>query len=319
MPDLLPPHFAIRRASARAVITLAIALGLAACSAATPSISPAGSSVPPASSEAPSASPGSSPSSVVGAIDHATGATDIVLRLDQGGGFVPLDFLAAQAPSFTLYGNGVIVFQQKATAAPQPDASGVIHNLPWRTAKLDESQIQELLGFAITQGDLGTAREAYMGHIADAPSTIFTLHAGGLDKIVHVSALGEDTAQGPDATARTAFLGLANRLQDFDHGGTISSDVFEPAAYRGILVTRDPDATVAIAWPWPAIKPTDFKEGPNDGSGGILLAHRTMTPDEVAATGIKDVAGGIQGMVLKGADSKRYGFTARPLLVDEKE
>jgi len=316
MPDLPPPLFAIRHASARVVITFGIALGLAACSGATPSNSPGRSSAPPTPSEAPSASPGASPSSAVGAIDHATGATDIVLRLDQGGGFVPLDFLAAQAPSFTLY---VIVFQQKATAAPQPDASGVTHNLPWRTAKLDESQIQELLGFAITQGGLGTARDTYMARIADAPSTIFTLHAGGLDKSVHVSALSEDTAEGPDAAARTAFLGLANRLQDFDNGGTISSDVFEPAAYRGILVARDPDATVPIAWPWPAIKPTDFKEGPNDGSGRVLLPHRTMTPDEVAAVGIKDVAGGLQGVVLKSPDGKRYGFTARPLLVDEKE
>jgi hypothetical protein len=319
MPNLPPTLFAFRRPSAGVFATLVLAFGLAACAAAPPSSSPGGSSVPSASSGAPSGSPSASASGGVGAIDHPTGATDIVLRMDRGGGFVPLDFLAVEAPIFTLFGNGIIVFQQKVEAFPQPDASGVIHNIPWRTAKLDEDHIQELLGFAITQGGLGTARDVYMANIADAPSTTFTVHAGGLDKTVNVHALSEATADSPDAAARTAFLRLAQRLEDFDRSGTISSDVFEPSAYRGILATRDADGSVLKAWPWPTIKPADFEEGPNDGSGGILLPHRTMTLAEVAALGIQDAAGGLQGVPLTGPDGKIYGFSARPLLVDEKE
>jgi hypothetical protein len=291
MPSSPPPLLAFRRSSAGLFATLVVALGLAACTAAAPSSSPGGSSAPPASSGAPSGSPGAgataSPSAGVGAIDHPTGATDIVLRMERGGGFVPLDFLAVEAPIFTLYGNGIIVFQQRVENFPQPDASGVIHNTPWRTAKLDEDQIQELLGFAITQGGLGTARDVYMANIADAPSTTFTVHAGGLDKTVNVHALSEATADTPDAAARTAFLRVAERLEDFDRGGTISSDVYEPAAYRGILSAREGDVAQLKAWPWPAIKPTDFKEGPNDGSGGVMLPHRTMTSAEVGALGIE--------------------------------
>jgi hypothetical protein len=312
MPNLPPPSLALLRPSAGAFATLVIAVGLAACTAATPS------SLPGGSSGAPSASPSLSPSGGVGAIDHATGATDVVLRLEQGGGFLPLDFLATQAPSFTLYGNGIIVFQQTVENVPQPDASGVIRNTPWRTAKLDEDQIQELLGFAITQGGLGTARDVYMANIADAPSTIFTIRAGGLDKTVNINALSEDSSEGPDAAARAAFLRLAKRLQDFDRGGTIASDVFEPTAYRAVLVTRDADGSKPLAWPWSTIKPTDFKEGPN-GGGGVLLPRRTMTADEVAGLGLKDVTGGLQGVALKGPDGKIYGFSLRPLLVDERE
>jgi hypothetical protein len=240
--------------------------------------------------------------------------------MEQGGGFVPIDFLAAEAPTFTLYGNGVVVFQPRVAQFPQPDAAGVIHNIPWRTAKLDEGQVQELLGFAITQGWLGTARAVYMASgIADAPSTIFTLRAGGLDKTVTIEALNEETAQGPDTLARSAFIRLAQRLEDFDGGGTIGSDVYEPAAYRGALSERDAGAIVPRAWPWPGLKPADFKAGPDAGNGGVFLPHRTMTADEVAALGIKDVTGGLQGVVLKGPDGKIYGFTARPLLLDEKE
>jgi hypothetical protein len=314
MPSLPLPFPAVRRPFLSSLATLVAAVALAACNAVSPS--PSGS---PAESGSPSAAPGASPSpGTVGAIDHKTGATDVVLRMEQGGGFVPIDFLATQAPSFTLYGNGVIVFQRKVETFPEPDATGVIHGLPWRTAKLDEGQIQELLDFAITQGALGTAKDAYMANIADAPATIFTLNAGGLEKVVTINALSEDNSQGPDALARAAFFKLATRLQDFDRGGTIDSDVYEPAAYRGVLSERDAAGVVPTAWPWPAIKLTDFAD-PNAAGGGIRLPHRTMTADEVAALGIKDVSGTIQGVVLKGPDGKVYGFTLRPLLADENE
>jgi hypothetical protein len=295
--------------------TLVAAVALTACNG-TSGPSPSGS---PATSPAPSIGPSIIPSpSTVGAIDHRTGATDVVLRMEQGGGFVPIDFLASQAPGFTLYGNGVIVFQRKAVDFPQPDASGVTHNVPWRTAKLDEGQIQELLDFAITQGGLGTARDVYMANIADAPSTIFTLNAGGLEKVVTINALSEDNSQGPDALARAAFFKLATRLGDFDRGGTIDSDVYQPAAYRGVLSEQQAGPIAPTAWPWPAIKITDFIDA-NAAGGGIRLPHRTMTPDDVAALGIKDFTGGLQGVVLKGPDARIYGFTLRPLLADEKE
>jgi hypothetical protein len=315
MPNVPPPLHAVRRPSLNPLAILVAAVALAACNAAV-SLSPSGS---PTSGTSPSIAPSTHPSpSTAGAIDHKTGATDVVLRMEQGGGFVPIDFLASQAPNFTLYGNGVIVFQRKVETFAEPDATGVIHGVPWRTATLDESQIQELLDFAITQGALGTARDVYMAHIADAPATIFTLNAGGLAKVVTINALSEDNSQGPDALARAAFFKLATRLGDFDRGGTIDSDIYEPAAFRGVLSERDAAGVVPRAWPWPAIKLTDFVD-PNAAAGGIRLPHRTMTADEVATLGMKDVAGGIQNVVLKGPDGKIYGFILRPLLADEKE
>ena len=315
MPILTLHLPAIRRRSLTRVATFVAAVALAACNNAV-SPSPVGS---PGASGGPSGAPSASPSpSTVGAIEHKTGATDVVLRMEQGGGLVPIDFLATQAPLFTLYGNGVIVFQRKVETFPEADASGVTHGIPWRTAKLDEDQIQELLEFATAQGALGTARAAYMGNIADAPSTIFTLDAGGLSKVVTIDGLSELTDPGPDALARAAFLKLANRLSDFDRGGSIDSDMYQPAAYRGVLMERDAQGVVPKAWPWPAIKLSDFVD-PNAVAGGIRLPHRTMTPAEIDALGVKDVSGGLQGVILKGPDSKIYGLTLRPLLADEKE
>ena len=314
MPNLSLPIPAVRRTSVGTLATLVAAVALTACHGAA---SPSPSSSPGASAP-PSASPSASPSpTAVGAIDHKTGATDVVLRMEQGGGMV-IDFVATQAPMFTLYGDGVIVFQRKVDLFPEADAEGVVHGIPWRTAKLDEDQVQELLEFAITQGALGTARDVYMGNIADAPSTIFTLNTGSASKVVTVNGLSELADPGADAIARAAFFKLFTRLGDFDRGGTIESDVYEPAAYRGILMERDANGVVPRAWPWPTIKLTDFVD-PNAAAGGIRLPHRTMAPDEIAALGIKDFSGGLQNVVVKGPDGKTYGFLLRPLLADEKE
>jgi hypothetical protein len=310
----LPLSLAVRVAA----LSLAIIVA-AACSPST--ASPAASASPPSAVPSAGASPLTSADPTVGAIDHATGATDVLLRIEQGGGFVPIDFLATQAPGFTLYGNGVIVFQRTVTAFPEPDATGVIKGIAWRTGSLDEGQVQELLEFALGSGGLGSARDSYIsGGIADAPDTIFTVRAGGVDKTVVVNALSEDVQPGPDAVARAAFAKLAKRLQDFDQGGTIPSDVYAPDSFRGVLTLRDPQPGDApSAWPWKALTPSDFMEGRNDGSGGPMLPHRTMDRDEVAALGLSDVDGGFQGMTITGPDGKTYGFILRPLLPDETE
>ena len=45
-------------------------------------------------------------------IEHPTGANDIVLRMEQGGGFVPFELRSiTQSPQFTLYGDGTVIFQ----------------------------------------------------------------------------------------------------------------------------------------------------------------------------------------------------------------
>jgi hypothetical protein len=298
----------------RLAAVLVTALVLAACGGATTPPPSVGGSPGPSTSPAPGVS--SAPS--VDAIAHKTGATDVILRMEQGGGFVPIDFIASQAPMFTLYGDGVIVFQPALTTFPEPDANGIVHSVPWRTAKLDEEQIQALLEFAITAGGLGTARETYVADgIADAPSTIFTIRAGGLDKTVNVNALSELTQPGPDVLARSAFYKLFQRLQDFDRGGSIPSDVYASDRFRGVIFEREADGSLnPVAWPWPDVKPTGFTQPTQDGSGPPF-PHRVMSSEEIAALKIDNIAGGLQNLILKGPDGKLYTFILRPLLVDE--
>ena len=101
-------------------------------------------------------------------------------------------FLATQAPIFTLYGDGTIVFRNPMKEGPPP-VGDVFRFSPFRTARLSEDQIQATLERAIGEGGLGTARPNYENNmVADASTTIFTIDAGGLKKTVSVYALGMD-------------------------------------------------------------------------------------------------------------------------------
>ena len=266
----------------------------------------------PSASRAPTASP------TPEGIGHPTGATDVVLQLEEGGGFVPIDFLANQAPLFTLFGDGRVVFQPTVTTIPQPGADGITRGVPWRTAQLDPGQVEELLTFALGQGGLGGARDNY-GHdgVADASSSNFTVNAGGLKKVVSVYALGMEDANTPDLVARRAFKVVADRLRDFDKGGTIGTDVYLPDKFRAVLIERGGDPTAKpMTWPWPNVNVTDFKADVN-AAGGSQLPHRTMTAVEVQDLKLGDIPGGVQGVSVIGPDHKTYALVLRPLLPNE--
>jgi hypothetical protein len=305
-----------RRRLASLTLTPALALVVVACtSAGAPSVAPtAGPSGSP--STAPSVAPSGSPAA--GTVDHKTGTTDVLLRYEEGGGFVMPAFLASQVPHFTLYGDGTVIFRNPMLELPAAEGSVGTFN-PMRTTKLTEEQIQELLILALGEGGLAVARPNYENNmVADASTAIFTIDAGGVEKTVSVYALGMDTQGGADAAARAAFQKLAQRLTDFDQGGTFETAVYEPSAYRAVLMeapgVQAPDVR---AWPWPDLKVTDFK--PSADPNGLQFPQRTMTPAEIEKLDVKDFQGGFQGLVLTGSDGKLYTLSVRPLLPDDKE
>ncbi len=119
------------------------------------------------------------PPATAGAIDHATGPTDIVLRVNTGGGFVPVEFNLKSLPSYTLYGDGTVI-RPVVTSADVAQAPNVT---PLETIKLDEAAIQSLLEQAKSAGLLapGTVDYGDMGAlgVSDMPTTSVTLNAGG--------------------------------------------------------------------------------------------------------------------------------------------
>ncbi len=302
------------RRTASLLITPALAIALVACNAgAGPSAAPTNGPSGGASS-APSTEPSTSPAT--GAIDHKTGATDILLRYEEGGGFIMPSFLAASVPHFTLYGDGTVIFRNPMLEVPPGEGSVFMAN-PMRTAKLSEEQIQDLLLLALSEGGLATARPNYTNDmVADASTAVFTIEAGGIKKSVSVYALGTDVQGDADAPARAAFLKLANRLSDFDQGGTIDTAVYEPKAYRGVLFeTPGIVAPDVRTWPWPDLTPADFT--PDADPNGNQFPHRAMTSAEVDLLNVTDYQGGFQNLVLRDPDGRMYTFSLRPLLPGE--
>ncbi|MEO8571286.1 MAG: hypothetical protein ABI553_06250 [Chloroflexota bacterium] len=303
----------------RSIVVVTLALLVVGCSAAGGGASP---SDPPSGSPSDSPSsvpwPSSSPGPAVGAIDHATGATHVVLRFEEGGGFIAPSFLATQAPIFTLYGDGTVIFRNPLLD-PLPAVGSVAPFRPFRTVRLSEDQIQKLLANALGPGGLGAARPDYRSDlIADAPTATFTIEAGGISKVVSVYALGIDTQGGPDVAARAAFAKLATSLQDFDNGGTVPTDAFAPERYRGILLEGQPGDPGALPWPWPSVAPTDFMPDPDPSA--FQLPKRVLSVAEVEALGVKPYQGGFQGVTLLGPrDGRIYTLSLRPLLPDESK
>ena len=297
----------------RALLLVGLVALLAACSGAASSTAPpggSGSASTPGSSQAPE-------EPATGQIDHATGAEDIVLRYDEGGGLMIRGADATLVPPFTLYGDGTVIFRNPLLEPPPPAGPVFLQN-PLRTARLDEEQIQELLTFAITEGGLGAAKLQYDNPmVADAGTAVFTIKAGDLDKTVNVYALGMNDAGVPDLPARAQFQTLAQRLTNFDENGTFATDVYVPPGYRGVLIdTGGFPGEAPIEWPWADIVPADFK---GDETNGVPPT-RVMSPEELAVLGIEGIEGGFQGMTLIDPDdpAKSYSFGVRPLLPDDE-
>ena len=295
----------------RAIPLVGLVALLAACSGTASSTDAQGGSGSPApvSSQAPG-------EPATGEIDHPTGADEVILRYDEGGGLVMRGASETMVPPFTLFGDGTVVFRNPLLETPPP-AGPVFRQNPMRTAKLDEEQIQDLLEFALTEGGLGAAKPQYDNPmVADAGMSVFTINAGGLEKTVNVYALGMNEGGVPDLPARVQFQKLAERLTNFDQDGTFATDVYVPPAYRGVLIdTGGFPGEAPIEWPWADITPADFM---GDVANGEPL-KRVMTAEEIAVLGIDGIEGGFQGLTIVDPDdpAKSYSFGTRPLLPGE--
>ena len=272
----------------------------AGCSTtASPSATPGGTGSPTAPP------PTSTPDSA--GIDHPTGPTDVVLRMETSGGMM-VEANAVATPSFTLYGDGTVVFRDPNAAPPKP-VGGVRLEVPFSTIRLGEEGIQALLQEALGPGGLAIATGPYLGMGADIPTTTFTIAAEGDTKQVMIAGFLPDLHP-QDAIIVAALGHLAETLDGFS-GSIAGEAAYVPAAYRGVLIALDQPIGPVVEWPWTDIAPANFAGGEQD-----LFKTRTLTAAQVGELGIERLGGGLSGLVLE-ADDKLYSFALRPLLPDE--
>lgn len=242
--------------------------------------------------------------------DHPTGATDVVLRMWRSGGLHYPGTTIDEAPTFTLYGDGRVIYTVERL---RPDGGS---ERELRLAQLSEEQVGALLENALGPGGLALARERYANvPLADASTTNFEIDAAGVQKTVAVYALGEVNEPGPDAAARQMLETLASALGNFGHeveaGHASDLGKFTPDAYRATIFP-DPagDLQPTGAWPWPDVEPSDFQ---TDNSGFGRLVISPAQAEAVAALPVGDLG----NPIVVGPNGMTYLVRLRALLPDE--
>ena len=263
----------------------------------------------------PTATPVASPTFNANQIAHPTGATEIVLRMEQGGGFVPFEWNITQAPQFTLYGDGTVVFRP----VQESGRLGNPGELPrFLTGRLTEDGVQALLNFALGEGRLANAKATYDdAGIADASTTTFNLNAGGEEKVVSVYALSELTQPGADAIDRAGFAKLYDLLFNFQTRAADDMDavdVYDPEIYRVIVIEGQGEpASPPVDWPWEDVSLDDWPPA-GDDLGRITHLDKAHV-DKLVPT----PNGGQFGIWVQPSDEDEapVQFAIRPLLPDE--
>jgi len=261
--------------------------------------------------QSPAASPATSPNAwPVASVAHPTGATDVILRMDTGGGLVAPPYGLTHAPEFTLYGDGTVIFRPAA----DPEGDGLP---PFIQAAMTAPQVGDLLTYALVSGGLRDARESYQSRqVADQSTTVFTIRAGGVDKSVAVDGLGTTLPDGEDAAAYQGFQTLGVLLADFGQqvaaGHAQDPQPYQPAAYRAFLSPAMDPTAPAIPWPWPDLTLADFQ--PHADNEGVLVA--ALTPAHVASVA-SIPSGGVLSIAIRTPDGAPATLTIRPLLPDE--
>ncbi len=266
------------------------------------------------STTSPRASSSASPGSTSGGGDGREASKQIVLRMEQGGGLVPMGSAATQLPQFTLYRDGTVIYRG---GRDDPVAAGPNAPLaPLRVATMNEEQIEALVRFALGPGRLHDARPRYENMtVADAPTTVFSIDAGGVTKSVSIYGLGINDERSPERAELAGFADLARILGDFEkqvqQGNATDAGSYEPDRYRAVLMESAPGDRDVAEWPWEGMTLDDFR----DTGGGVRTAVLTRRQ---AAESYPEGAGGHTGIVVRGPDGNRYTVALRPLLPDEE-
>jgi hypothetical protein len=168
-----------------------------------------------------------------GGIEHPTGADELVLRMDVGGGFVAPTYELARIPTWSLFGDGRVITEgPQAMIYPGPALPNV------QVQTITEDGIQAILEQARQAGLMGPDRDYAFHCITDAPTTTFTIYADGQKHVITAYALGESQGpcQGADTAARAKLAAFQAELSDLARwlpAGSIGQQGrFEPSEMR---------------------------------------------------------------------------------------
>lgn len=192
-----------------------------------------------------------------GGIEHPTGADELVLRVQTGGGFVPVEYNLRAVPGFSLFGDGRLIVEGPMIEIYPPPA---LPNL--QASRLTEEAVQAILVQAQEAGLLGPDATYDYPCIADAPTTTFTVVADGGTHTVSAYALGFEEGMGQgscadvDEQARAELAEFSQMLGDLagwlPQGSMSAEEEYVPSEMRVYVrpYLGDPELEqVPVEWP----------------------------------------------------------------------
>ncbi len=239
----------------------------------------------------------------------------LVLRVDVGGGLLAPQAQLRQFPFFALYADGrLIVPGPQIEIYPGP----ALPNIQVRTVSQDA--IAAILAAAGDAGLLGPDRRFTAIPVADAPTTTFTVGAGGVRHVVSVRALGFDQgtpgAPGDEARARAKLAAFEAKLADLQSwlpAGSLGSErPFRTDELRVYALAYQPQQDLMQKpkdWPLGSFK--DFR--PVAGEPGTVCG--TVSGPDLDA--VLTAAAAANELTPWKADAQLHALVFRPLLPDE--
>jgi len=250
-------------------------------------------------------------------ITHPTGANDLVIRIDVGGGFVPVEYNLASIPGVSIYGDGrMIVTGPVIEIYPGP----ALPNL--QAKQLSEDALQAILRTADDVGLMDGDASYDYPCVTDLPTTTFTVVAEGGTNVVTAYALGFDdgarACEGVDTGARSELAAFQSRFGDLRNlvpeGSIGAEEPYVPTEMRVfVLPYRGEPELPQQPVEWPVTGPLDSFGAPTDvpeGSRCGVVSGEDLTGLLAAATSANQLTPWT-------SDGTEHALILRPLLPDE--
>jgi hypothetical protein len=258
--------------------------------------------------------------SVMDPLAHPSGSGQVVLRVTDGGGFVPVEYNLTSTPEFTLYGDGRVIVSGPVIAIyPGP----ALPNL--QTAVISEEAISAILSAAQETGLLQNGIDYGQPGITDVSTTTFVVNVGGKTYQSSVYALGmEAGASGltmAQQQARAALQDFRGKLADLT-AFTSDPTSWSSYVYQAMAVYSQPVGATA------STDSTDITPGRLDWPLGDLSTLGTpvdpgfrrvvVSGQDLETLQQKPPLAKANAITLWTSGGRDYHLYFRPLLPDEK-
>ncbi len=268
---------------------------------------------------------GMTPSPTPTPILHPTGSDELVLRIETSGGLVAPFRSVTELPEFSLYGDGtVITLGPQILIYPPPALPNVLQS------RISEEGIQLLLREAEAAGLLAGDADYPLEGVVDAPTTFFTVDAGGRRTRVSVYALGLEDPSDPRLTAeqreaRSRLAEFARKARDLLSWLPPETVLEREAPYvitrlQVVVLPADeaepvpPDLTVPVReWPLPTPLASFGEPAHWVGTGAtcaVVTSRKELPP-------LLEALQTATALTRWESDGQYYGLLVRPLLPDE--